>query len=113
MLQELVQSEKPQFLTTYTRSPKILRMVNQVSSELYPVDDTAELRLLASAMPFAKAHEGDFYHVNRYSDYKDGLFAGGDPASEPFRKNGLPLKEQFGGLMDARNALIIAARVRR
>lgn len=113
MLQELVQSEQPRFLTTYTRSPKILRMVDRVSSELYPIEDDAELAFLASEMPFAEADEGIFYHINRYSDYEDGLFVGEDPANKPFKKNGLPLKQQFGGLMDARNALVVAARVRR
>lgn len=113
MLQELVQSERPQFLTTYTRSPKILRMVNRVSSELYPTEDDAMLQSLASEMPFAEAHEGIFYHINRYSDYEDGLFVGEDPANEPFKKNGLPLKQQLSGLRDARNALVVAARVRR
>ena len=113
MLQELVQSERPHFLTTYTRSPKILRMVDRVSSDLYPIADNAELQSLASEMPFAHAHEGAFYHINRYSDYEDGLFAGEDPASEPFKKNELTLKQQFAGLMDTRNALVVAARVRR
>ena len=112
MLQELVQSEQPQFLTTYTRSPKILRMINRVSSELYPIEDDPELHFLASEMLFAEAREGTFYHINRYSDYEDGLFAGEDPASEPFKKNELTLKQQFAGLMDTRNALVVAARVR-
>ena len=113
MLQELVQSERPQFLTTYTRSPKILRMVNRVSSELYPTEDDAMLQSLASEMPFAEAHEGIFYHINRYDDYEEGLFVGEDPANEPFKKNGLPLKQQLSCLRDARNALVVAARVRR
>ena len=113
MLQELVQSEQPRFLTTYTRSPKILRMINRVSSELYPIEDDPELHFLASEMLFAEAREGTFYHINRYSDYEDGLFVGEDPASSSFKKNGPPLKQQFGGLVDARNALVIAARVRR
>lgn len=113
MLRELVQSENPRFLTTYTRNPKILRMVSRVSTELYPIEDDAELESLASEMPFAEAYEGIFYHINRYSDYEDGLFVGEDPGSGPFEENGPPLKQQFGGLVDARNALVVAARVRR
>lgn len=64
-------------------------------------------------MPFAEAREGTFYHINRYSDYEDGLFVGEDPADGSFEKNGAPLKQEFSKLMDARNALVVTARVRR
>jgi hypothetical protein len=112
MLQELVQSERPGFLTTYTRNPKILRMIDRVSSALYPIENDTELQCLTSEMPSAEARAGVVYHINRYSDYKDGLFAGEDPAETSFEKNGAPLKQQFSELADARNALVVAARVR-
>lgn len=113
MLKDLVQSEQPEFLTTYTRNPSIIRMMQHVSSDLYPVQHDDILHSLASEMPFADAREGIFYHINRYNDYEDGLFVGADPADSPLKQNGHSLKRQYRALADARNALIIAARVRR
>jgi hypothetical protein len=113
MLKDLVQSEQPEFLTTYTRNPSIIRMMQHVSSELYPMRYDDELQELASEMPYADAREGIFYHINRYNDYEDGLFVGADPADSPLKQNGHSLKQQYRALADARNALIIAARVRR
>jgi len=113
MLKDLVLSEQPEFLTTYTRNPSIIRMMQHVSSELYPVQHDDILQGLASEMPFAEARENIFYHINRYDDYEDGLFVGEDPADSPLRQSRLSLKQQYRALADARNALIIAARVRR
>ena len=113
MLEDLVQSEQPEFLSTYTRNPSIVRMIQHVSSELYPVQHDDILQDLASEMPFAEARENIFYHINRYDDYEEGLFVGSDPADSPLKQNGLSLKQQYRALTDARNALIITARVRR
>lgn len=112
MLDNLVLSMRPEFLTTYTRNPRILRMIHHVSSELYPLVADTELHDLAAHMRFAEVYDGALYHINRYDSYDGGLFAGSDPANDSFEQDGEPLHHQFNGLKDARNALVVAARVR-
>lgn len=110
MLRRLVQQQQPKFLTTYTRNPAILQMIQRVSSELYPIVPDEELRNLASQMQFASQIDA-IYHLNRYDE--GGLFRGDDPADSPFANNEMSLKNQFNELSNVRNALIVAARVRK
>lgn len=111
MLDNLLRATQPEFLTTYTRNPRILRMMNHVSSELYPLVDDEELKSLATTMNYAEPRGNALYHINRYDE--NGLFVGVDPASYPFEKDGVSLKQQFEELINVRNALVVAARVRR
>ena len=110
LLKKLVADERPDYLTTYTRNPSVLRMMSRVAAALYPIASDEELRALAEAQPHA-TDLGAFYHVERYGE--GGLFHGADPADRPFSDGGVSLKEQFEGLVSVRNALVVAGRVRK
>ncbi|HRC27990.1 MAG TPA: hypothetical protein PKV96_01255 [Candidatus Saccharimonas sp.] len=86
-------------------------MVSHVAESIYPIHDDAELRDLALTQPYASALDDAVYHVNRYGE--EGLFQGNDPADRPLTDNSVLLKEQFSGLVNVRNALVIAARIRK
>ena len=111
MLEQLVDSEQPDYLTTYTRNPRILRMMQRAQSDVYPLVNDSELRNIATAMAHATADETAVYHIDRYSEA--GLFQGDDPANAAVYDDGAPLKQHFTQLMSVRNALVVAARVRK
>lgn len=111
MLQQLIATSVPELLITYTRNPRILRMVARTASALYPVDDDSQLTELATSLPNVTMVDGVAYHLNRYGE--QGLFRGEDPASRPFHPDGIPLKQQFTELISVRNALAVVARTRR
>lgn len=110
MLRTLVSEHNPGYLATYTRSPAIIKMIQKESSAVYPLVDDEELHGMAASMSHA-THIDAAYHVNRYGE--EGLFVGEDPADSPLESGATPLKQQFSGLASARNALILAARVRK
>lgn len=110
MLEELVASERPGYLATYTRNPAIIKMMQRQSDEIYPLHDDASLRMMALNMD--DASELDVvYHIDRYGE--QGLFVGEDPACRPAEDGDRALKQRFDGLMSVRNALIIVARTKR
>lgn len=111
MLHQLVAAEHPEFLTTYTRNPRIVQMPARVSSSIYPLHQDAQLAKLASNQPHATAIDAATYHVGRYGE--QGLFSGEDPASKPLAAYDIALKQQFTELEDVRNALVVVARTRR
>lgn len=110
MLKQLVGDSQPDFVTTYTRNPNVLRMIAKISHEIYPIINDDALRNIALQMDHASLHDVT-YHIQRYG--ADGLFGDGDPADRPFTTDGIPLKQQFIELTNIRNALVVAARVRR
>lgn len=110
MLQQFVDEERPEYLTTYTRNPRIVRMIARVSDDVYPLVDDQILRDMAVTMDHASMRDVA-YHLDRYG--KDGLFRGGDPADGSVEPGGVSLKQQYQELTSVRHALIIAARVRR
>lgn len=110
LLKRLVADEKPDYLTTYTRNPSVLRMMSHVAAALYPIASDEKLRALAGAQPHATDLD-TVYHVDRYGE--GGLFHGTDPADRPLIDGGVSLKEQFEGLVSVRNALVVAGRVRK
>lgn len=110
MLRQFVLEREPEFLTTYTRNPSILRMMMRVTEALYPLDNETELRNIALAQPNA-TFDSVVYHKNRYGE--NGLFGGTDPAERPIDRDGVSLKELYPGLQSLRNSLIVAARPRK
>lgn len=111
MLRTLARDQQPAFLTTYTRNPSILRMVQTVSESVYPLNpDDAELHELARRVEHASQRDV-VYHIDRYGP--GGLFGDGDPADRPLHPGGRPLKQQFSELTSVRNALVVVARTRR
>lgn len=112
LLRTFVDTYPTQFLTTYTRNPAVLRMIRSVAGEIYPLDPDEELQNMANEMRYASFDPSTTatYHLKRYGE--TGLFRGFDPAERPCESSE-PLKCRFSGLMSARNALVIAARVRR
>lgn len=110
MLRALIREERPELLTTYTRNPNVLRMLQHVSQNIYPLNpDDTELHGYALQMDNATERDA-VYHIDRYG--ADGLFGGDDPADQSFTAN-VSLKQQFPELYNARNALIVVARTRR
>lgn len=110
MLANLIATAQPEFLTTYTRNPSILRMIATVSDALYPIVSDDELMQLASQMDSATSHDV-IYHLNRYDE--GGLFVGSDPAEREYTTGDGALKYRFTELTGVRNALVVAARVKR
>lgn len=109
MLREYIRAAQPEFITTYTRSPSILRMIGRVCSELYPLVQDQELEMLATHMPYASMRDVA-YHLDRYGE--EGLFRGNDPADRAAAIHLPPLRQQFKHLGSVRNALVVAARVK-
>lgn len=109
MLREYIRLHEPIFLTTYTRNPSILRMIDSVSGQTYPIVHNTELQDIALQMPNASLHDVA-YHVHRYGE--DGLFRGNDPADRSFIGGEPPIKQRFALLSSVRNALVVAARLR-
>lgn len=100
------------YLTTYTRNPSVLRMVANTASDPFPLSDNNELRELALKMDNAELHrDGIVYHFDRYDE--GGLFGGSDPADRSPDSKPTSLKQRFPGLESARNALVLAAKIRR
>lgn len=110
MLQQFVDEERPEYLTTYTRNPRIVRMIGRVSDDVYPLVDDQILRDMAASMDHASMYDV-VYHLDRYGE--DGLFHGDDPADGLVEPGDVSLKQRYQELTDVRHALIIAARVRR
>lgn len=110
MLQHFVREARPAYLTTYTRNPRILRMIGRVSGAIYLLVDDPMLRDMAAGMNGASMRDVA-YHLDRYGE--DGLFHGGDPADGSVEANGVSLRQRYQELASVRNALVIAARVRR
>lgn len=111
MLQQFVDSMQPEYLLTYTRNPRIIRMLGRVSDEIYPLAGDEVLRTMAAAMDNASVRQGIAYHLNRYEE--TGLFRGDDPADSSVGVEEASLKQRYEELMNIRHALIVAARVRR
>lgn len=109
LLREYVASNQPALLTTYTRNPAVIAMLQRVSSEVYPVHDDEHLSQLAAGMTNATLRGDAVYHLNRYDE--GGLFGGSDPADRMLHGDSISLKARFTGLINVRNALVIAARV--
>ncbi len=110
MLENIIASERPDYLATYTRNPAIVRMIRGVSDTVYPLTNDQHLKVLATEMPGAVEHES-VYHIDRYPP--EGLFRGQDPADRPLDTDGASLKELYPQLISARNALIVVARMRK
>lgn len=108
MLADFLDNHPVDTLATYTRNPAVLKMIGNVASQLYPLDQSPELEKMASEMPYA-THVGDAtYHIDRYDE--GGLFQGGDPANSPLVTAPHPLRERFAILKNERHALIAVAR---
>lgn len=110
MLEKLVEEYEPSYLMTYTRNPAIIKMLQKQSSEVYPLDKDEQLKQMALAMNYSVERDA-VYHIDRYAE--EGLFRGEDPANSPVDESGESLKQKFTSLMSVRNALIVAARVRK
>lgn len=107
MLRCMIEQQRPRYITTYTRNPAILRMIQSQSSSIYPLDlHDPELPTLALQMPHAEQRDVT-YHLRRYDN--EGLFGGSDPAEQSI--NDVPLRERFIELKSVRSALVVAARV--
>lgn len=109
MLREAVREHEPQYLTTYTRNPAIVRMMESVVGGTYPIISNDKLKQIAQHMEGATVFDGAVYHINRYDE--SGLFKGEDPAGRQYE--GRPFYDHFSGLQCARNALIIVSDARR
>lgn len=110
MLQAYVADHEPEYVTTYTRNPAILRMISTVAFAMSPISYSKQLHGLSEQVPYAKmGKDGVFYHTGRYG--ADGLYGENDPADKPYFKDGLALKSMYRGLEDPGNALVVAARV--
>lgn len=110
MLEDFMQQEAPNLLTTYTRNPAIIRMVGKVAHTLYPLDQSQTLQSTATEMPGATLRDNTVYHFNRYGP--NGLYQREDPADQGVNTS-LPLKEQYPGLKDTSTALVIAAHTKK
>lgn len=112
LLRDFIKNDSVSTIITFTRNPSVLRMVRTVSSEVYPLDSDADLQEMAMSMEDATRDPdtGVTYHFDRYGP--EGLFDGFDPADRAC-ESPEPLKQRFTGLMSMRNALVVAARVRR
>jgi len=108
MLRSTIEHRRPEYLTTYTRNPAILKMLLAQCSDVYPLHQDDNLKNIAARMPRATMLDAA-YHIHRYDE--GGLFTGDDPAERPI--NGIPLQDRFVELTDIRNALVVAARVRK
>jgi hypothetical protein len=86
-------------------------MIRQVASEVFPIDKDAVLGAIAGAMNHATIHDETAYHLNRYGS--DGLFGGDDPATRQFDNEHGRLIDEFTQLSSVRNALIVAAKVKK
>ena len=110
MLEQYVHANNPPFLTTYTRSPSVLKMMRTVANDIYPDNYDDELYALAREMPGASQREdGAIYHIDRYGE--GGLFKDFDPADHPLSPGEPPLKSRFLELQNVRSALVVAARI--
>ena len=85
-------------------------MIQKQSSEIYPLHDDVQLKQMTLEMSHALELDA-VYHVDRYGE--NGLFRGEDPANLPIDESGKSLKQKFTGLMSVRNALVVAARVKK
>lgn len=110
MLGEFLEQHPTAYITTYTRNPAVMKMVQKHAKSVYPLDNSSELQTLATHMPYAEVDvDGTVYHFNRYDE--GGLFRAADPADRPFGEPNLSLKQRFEKLQNIRHALVIAARV--
>lgn len=109
MLEDFLTANPTPLLITYTRNPAIIKMIQRVADEVYPVDQNETLRRTALRMPFASAADQAVYHLDRYGP--EGLFRGFDPADRPLNKEGESLKETFPALKSIRHALVVAATI--
>lgn len=111
MLEDFIATNDPQYLMTYTRNASIVKMIQRVASGVFPIEKDEALGDMASSMNNAAVHDGAAYHMNRYGD--DGLFGGEDPATRTFDGEHGRLIDEFAQLASVRNALIVAARVKK
>lgn len=110
MLKDFVQHHPADFLTTYTRNPAVLRMIQHVARDIYPKTTAIDLQNVAVQMPHTYLDEdGSTYHFNRYDE--GGLYLTDDPADRPLIDSGISLKEQFPRLDNICHALVVAARI--
>lgn len=111
MLKRYISTCEIGYLTTYTRNPSVIQMLQRVCDVVYPLHGDDRLRGLALDMRHASPRGAAVYHLDRYGE--DGLFGDNDPADRRLRGGACSLKEHFMGLQSVRNALIIAARIRK
>lgn len=110
MLKDFVQHHSADSLTTYTRNPAVLRMIQHVARDIYPKTIVTDLQDIATQMSYAHTDkDGTTYHFNRYDE--GGLYQTDDPADKPLIDGGISLKEQFPRLGNIRHALVVAARI--
>lgn len=102
------QQEDVEYVTSYSRNPSILKLMQTCYQQTFPLHDDEELHELTLLMPGAESINGVTYHVNRYGD--DGLYGINDPADRPLKGDDMPLKEKFDELQHPGTALIIASR---
>lgn len=94
-----------------SRSPKIAKLLNKISTEVVPLDADTRLHELAVSMPYATDVDGVAYHLGRYGE--EGLYAEDDPAMHPIRHGDSVFAHLYPELQDVRNALVMASRIRR
>jgi hypothetical protein len=111
LLEDFITRNDPQYLTTYTRNASVIKMVQRVSSSVFPLEKANALGDMAGEMNNATMQDGTAYHLNRYSD--DGLFGGEDPATRRFDSQRGRLIDEFTQLSSVRNALVVAAKVKK
>ena len=109
MLKNFLTENPISLLTSYTRNPAIIRMIQRVADEVYPVEQSEFMRRTALQVPFASAADEAVYHLDRYGP--EGLFRGSDPAENPLYKGGARLKETYPALKSIRHALVVAATI--
>lgn len=114
---DLIKSEKPKYLTAYTRNPALIKAVAEACGlkNTYPFNRDNKLAIIAAArMDNATLYLGDdgeqLFHENRYCiPGSAGLYGGDDPAERTLRYDGRSLKDEFTMLEHVGNALIVAA----
>ena len=109
MLRDYLNNNPTELLTTYTRNPRVLRMIGSVANSVYPIDDAPDLQRLATLMSHVSMRQDVGYHINRYA--KGGLFRGDDPANSTVATSPRSLKQQYPVLKNVRNALAVVARI--
>ena len=96
-------------LVGHTRTPRILKLIHSGSLRIYPIHNDPDLLKIALGMERVSYFGEIAYQLHRY--YTDGLYGDSDPADGGLTKDGPSMKEQFPGLNDPRNAVIVVARL--
>lgn len=97
-------------LIGHTRTPRILKLIQKGSQRTYPINNDPDLLEIALGMEQVSYFGGVAYQLHRY--YIDGLYGDSDPADGGLTKGGPSMKEQFPGLQNPRNAVIVVARLK-